>query len=158
MARSSSVVFRPTFSENPGWRRLRFATTSSMCVISVLRHHAGEYAGSIFKRKIEDIARVGMTLLGRAVAESSARPGQVRHLCRDAERWYVLFVGPATDGGARPTLSQESAASVRMTAYSTSPSSEPHAVMGRLEAHTTQEKRFLYYMKQHKNSCWRELF
>lgn len=79
-----------------------------MCVISVLRHHAGEYAGSIFKRKIEDIARVGMTFFW-VVRSPKAQPGQARHLCRDAERWYVLFVGPATDGGARPTSSQESA-------------------------------------------------
>jgi len=53
------------------------------------------------------MARVGMTFW--VVRSPKAQPGQVRHLCRDAERWYVLFVGPATDGGARPTPSQESA-------------------------------------------------
>jgi hypothetical protein len=76
------------------------------CAISVMGGHAGEGVDAIFKRKMDDVAAVGRTFW---VARSpKARPGQVQKLCA-AERGYVIFVEPATAGGARPTTVSDSA-------------------------------------------------
>ena len=76
------------------------------CVISVMGDHAGEGVDAIFKRKMADVDAVGRTFW---VARSAkARPGQVQQLCA-AERGYVIFVEPATAGGAKPTTASDSA-------------------------------------------------
>jgi hypothetical protein len=72
--------------------------------------HAGEDAAAIFSRKISDCREIGPTFW---VAKSAkARPAQVQALC-DSSQGYVIFVEPATPGGARPTKESDSA-----TAYS----------------------------------------
>lgn len=80
------------------------------CLISVIGAHAGEDAAAIFSRKISDCREIGRTFW---VAKSAkARPAQVQALC-DSSHGYVIFVEPATPGGARPTKEADSA-----TAYS----------------------------------------
>jgi hypothetical protein len=65
---------------------------------------------AIFSRKISDCREIGRTFW---VAKSAkARPAQVQALC-DSSHGYVIFVEPATPGGARPTKASDSA-----TAYS----------------------------------------
>ena len=82
------------------------ALAASGCVISVMGDHAGEGVDAIFKRKMADVDAVGRTFW---VARSAkARPGQVQQLCA-AQRGYVIFVEPATAGGARPTTASDSA-------------------------------------------------
>lgn len=77
------------------------ALAAPCCVLSVMGGHAGEDAYSIFDRKIADLNRVGRTFW---VAKSpKARPPQVQDLCRLGPG-YVIFVEPATAGGARPTV------------------------------------------------------
>lgn len=76
------------------------------CVISVMGAHAGEDASAIFSRKIGDCSEVGHTFW---VAKSAnARPAQVQAICRGS-KGYVIFVEPATPGGARPTKESDSA-------------------------------------------------
>ncbi len=76
------------------------------CVISVMGAHAGEDASAIFSRKSGDCREVGHTFW---VAKSAkARPAQVQAICR-ASNGYVIFVEPATLGGARPTKESDSA-------------------------------------------------
>jgi hypothetical protein len=82
------------------------ALAASGCVISVMGDHAGEGVDAIFKRKMADVDVVGRTFW---VARSAkARPGQVQQLCA-AQRGYVIFVEPATAGGAKPTTASDSA-------------------------------------------------
>ena len=82
------------------------ALNASQCVISVMGHHAGEDAGSIFERKVADCEVVGRTFW---VAKSAkARPPQVQALCSAGES-YAIFVEPASFGGARPTMESETA-------------------------------------------------
>lgn len=77
------------------------ALAAPHCVLSVMGGHAGEDTHSIFERKMADVDRVGRTFW---VARSpKARPPQVQDLCRLGPG-YVIFVEPATAGGARPTL------------------------------------------------------
>ncbi|MFA5802921.1 MAG: hypothetical protein WC911_10700 [Thermoleophilia bacterium] len=79
---------------------------ASACVISVMGDHAGEGVDAIFKRKMADVDAVGRTFW---VARSAkARPAQVQQLCA-AQRRYVIFVEPATAGGAKPTSATDSA-------------------------------------------------
>jgi hypothetical protein len=76
------------------------------CVISVTGAHAGEDAAAIFSRKISDCREIGRTFW---VAKSAkARPAQVQALC-DSSHGHVIFVEPATPGGARPTRESDSA-------------------------------------------------
>jgi hypothetical protein len=76
------------------------------CVISVMGAHAGEDAAVIFERKIADCRAVGRTFW---VAKSAkARPQQVQAVCGSG-RGYVIFVEPATPGGARATTESASA-------------------------------------------------
>ena len=76
------------------------------CVISVMGPHAGEDASAIFRRKVADCDDLGCTFW---VAKSpKARPEQVQAACASG-RGYVVFVEPATSGGARPTTESEAA-------------------------------------------------
>jgi hypothetical protein len=82
------------------------ALCAACCVISVMGDHAGEDAGAIFHRKVADCGRVGRTFW---VAKSAkARPEHVQALC-GALPGCVLFVEPATRGGARPTVESQAA-------------------------------------------------
>lgn len=82
------------------------ALSAPQCIISVMGPHAGEDAGVIFGRKIEDCHAVGRTFW---VAKSAkARPGEVQALCAQGVG-YVLFVEPASSGGARPTTESDAA-------------------------------------------------
>ena len=82
------------------------ALRAPKCVISVMGAHAGEDAAAIFSRKIDDCREVGRTFW---VAKSAkARPTQVQATCGDSSG-YVIFVEPATPGGARPTKESDSA-------------------------------------------------
>jgi hypothetical protein len=86
------------------------ALRASTCVISVMGAHAGEDAAVIFGRKTADCLETGRTFW---VAKSArARPGQVQALCNSTPG-YVIFIEPATPGGARPTRRSDAA-----TAYS----------------------------------------
>jgi hypothetical protein len=76
------------------------------CIISVMGDHAGEGVAAIFNRKILDIGRVRKTFW--VVKSPKAQPVQVQEMCRTTPA-YVLFVAPATKGGARPTTAQGSA-------------------------------------------------
>ena len=79
------------------------ALAASACVISVMGDHAGEGVDAIFKRKMVDVDAVGRTFW---VARSAK--ARVRQLCA-AQRGYVIFVEPATAGGAKPTTASDSA-------------------------------------------------
>ena len=83
------------------------ALRAPKCVISVMGAHAGEDAGTIFSRKISDCREIGRTFW---VAKSAkARSAQVQAICNDSHG-FVIFVEPATRGGARPTKASDSAA------------------------------------------------
>ena len=82
------------------------ALAASECVISVMGAHAGEDADTIFERKIADCETVGRTFW--VVKSAKARPAQVQAVCRSG-RGFVIFVEPATSGGARPTTGSDSA-------------------------------------------------
>ena len=76
------------------------------CVISVMGGHAGEDEASIFGRKIGDCREIGRTFW--VVKSPKARPAQVQAACSSSSG-YVIFVEPASPGGARPTRASESA-------------------------------------------------
>lgn len=83
------------------------ALAASSCVISVMGDHAGEGVDAIFKRKMADVDAVGRTFW---VARSpKAHPEQVQQMC-SARPGYVIFVEPATVGGAKPTTTSDPAA------------------------------------------------
>lgn len=85
---------------------LREALDAPWCVISVMGAHAGEGADAIFGRKVADCRAAGRTFW---VAKSpKARPGQVQELCASSVG-HVIFVEPATPGGARATTRAERA-------------------------------------------------
>jgi len=68
--------------------------------------HAGEEVDAIFGRKMADCQATGRTFW---VAQSpKARPDQVQTLCA-SRRGCVIFVQPATPGGARPTTEAQPA-------------------------------------------------
>lgn len=76
------------------------ALSAPECVVSVMGPHAGEDSLTIFGRKMKDCETAGRTFW---VAKSAkARPAQVQDICRSGRR-FVLFVEPASPGGARPT-------------------------------------------------------
>lgn len=72
-------------------------------VISVMGDHAGEDVATIFNRKIADIKTTGRTFW--LVRSAKARCPEVQEICRSGPA-YVIFVGPATPGGARPTTAE----------------------------------------------------
>jgi len=85
---------------------LQAALDAPWCVISVMGAHAGEEVDAIFDRKVTDCKTSGRTFW---VAKSAkARPGQVQELCATSSG-HVVFVEPATPGGARPTTQAERA-------------------------------------------------
>src|SRR5512139_1128203 len=82
------------------------ALSAPECVISVMGAHAGEDANVIFERKIRDCVNAGRTFwVGKS---AKARPGHVQALCGSGHG-YVIFIEPATLGGARPTTESQSA-------------------------------------------------
>jgi hypothetical protein len=86
------------------------ALDAPSCVISVMGVHTGEGVEAIFRRKVADCKATSRTFW---VAKSAkARPEQVQALCASG-CGYVIFVTPATLGGARPTTAAE-----RATEYS----------------------------------------
>lgn len=82
------------------------ALSASRCVISVMGDHAGEGVAAIFRRKIADIQKAELTFW--LVKSPKAKPTSVQHLCADHPT-HVLFVAPASAGGARPTEVDEKA-------------------------------------------------
>lgn len=85
---------------------LQEALDAPWCVISVMGAHAGEGVDVIFDRKVADCQTAGQTFW---VAKSAkARPGQVQEFCASSAG-YVIFVEPATPGGARPTTQADCA-------------------------------------------------
>ena len=68
--------------------------------------HAGESAEVIFNRKKADIDRTGKTFW--LIRSPKARPAHVQEICTMAPV-YTIFVAPATRGGARPTIEENSA-------------------------------------------------
>lgn len=94
------------------------ALEAPRCVISVMGAHAGEGTDTIFERKVADCSSVGRTLW---VAKSpKARPQQVQDLCASGVG-YVIFVEPATPGGARPTSESSRASEYSADRLSWSP-------------------------------------
>lgn len=85
---------------------LGIALAQPVCIVSVMGPHAQEDTDAIFVRKRADIARVGLTFW--LMRSPKARPPQVSALCRNSPA-SVLFVGPATPGGARPTTKGDAA-------------------------------------------------
>lgn len=85
---------------------LEDALASSTCVISVMGEHAGEGADDIFGRKISDIEQTGRTFW--LVRSTKSRPLHVQSMCATAPG-YTIFIEPATNGGARPTIEAEAA-------------------------------------------------
>ena len=85
---------------------LNEAISSPACIISVMGDHAGEDTNTIFDRKIDDIVRTGKTFW--LMKSPKARPVQVQEICK-ANPVYIIFVEPATAGGARPTTTEDAA-------------------------------------------------
>lgn len=79
-------------------------------VLSVMGPHANEDESAIFARKISDIAATGQTLW--LCQSPPARPDRAQAFFKDSGE--ILFLAPATTGGARPTTSAE-----QMTEFST---------------------------------------
>ena len=80
------------------------ALDASECVIGVMGAHAGEDADVIFGRKIGDCETLGRTFW--VVKSAKARPAQVQAIC-NLGRGHVIFVEPASPGGARPTTESD---------------------------------------------------
>lgn len=85
---------------------LEAALACPQCVLSVIGDHAGQGADVIFKRKIADIERTGITFW--LVRSPKARPPQVQEICNTIPS-YTIFVESATKGGARPTTKENAA-------------------------------------------------
>jgi hypothetical protein len=82
------------------------ALEATQCIISVIGDHAGEGVDKIFKRKIEDIAKINRTFW--LVKSPKAKPKLVQEMCR-FDSTYVVNVEPATKGGARPAIADKKA-------------------------------------------------
>lgn len=80
---------------------LEESLSALQCIISIMGDHAGEGVATIFERKIEDITKCEVTFW--LIKSPKAKPDLVQKMCR-ANPVYVLFVEPATKGGARPTV------------------------------------------------------
>jgi len=68
--------------------------------------HAGEDIDAIIFRKAADIDQIGKTFW--LVRSPKTRPAQVQEICR-LSPVYMIFVEPATKGGARPTKAEDAA-------------------------------------------------
>jgi hypothetical protein len=77
------------------------ALSSHACLVSVIGEHAGEGMDKIFERKKDDIGRIGKTFW--VIRSPKANPAQVQEMCKNGTA-YVIFVDPATKGGARPAV------------------------------------------------------
>ena len=82
------------------------ALEATQCIISVMGDHAGEGVDRIFKRKIEDITKIKRTFW--LVKSPKANPELVQKMCRIVST-YVVFVEPATKGGACPAMADKKA-------------------------------------------------
>jgi len=82
------------------------ALACSHCVVSVMGDHAGESVNAIFDRKKADVERNGKTFW--LMRSPKARPPQVQEICKTIPA-YTIFIEPATKGGARPTIAEDSA-------------------------------------------------
>lgn len=82
------------------------ALSASRCLISVIGDHAREGIAAIFHRKIEDIQNINRTFW--LIKSPKAKPTSVHNFCENGPV-HVLFVAPATKGGARPTEVDEKA-------------------------------------------------
>lgn len=85
---------------------LNEALSSPRCIISVIGDHAGEDINTIFKRKTNDIKKIGKTFW--LMKSPKAQPAQVQAICKPSPA-YIIFVEPATKGGARPTAIEDAA-------------------------------------------------
>ena len=72
-------------------------------IISIMGPHAGESAGEIFSRKIQDIENTGMTFW--VINSYKSQPKQLQNFCGD-ESFEVYFVSPSTVGGAKDTKTE----------------------------------------------------
>jgi hypothetical protein len=76
-------------------------------MLSVMGPHAGESNNQIFKRKIDDVAKVGNTFW--LVRSSRSRPNIVQPFVTEALKHsaavYCVFISPASVGGAEETSS-----------------------------------------------------
>lgn len=66
--------------------------------------HACESVDVIFRRKIDDISRIGKTFW--LLKSRKAQPAKVKKLCTTLTT-YAIFIVPATKGGARPTTIED---------------------------------------------------
>ncbi len=82
------------------------ALSSAHCIISVMGDHAGEDVSAIFNRKIEDITKINRTFW--LIKSPKAKPQLVQKMCH-LNSAYVIFVEPATKGGARPAITDNKA-------------------------------------------------
>lgn len=82
------------------------ALSVPQCIISVMGDHAGEGVTEIFIRKIEDITKINRTFW--LVKSPKAKPELVQKMC-SRNSAYVIFIEPATKGGARPAISDKKA-------------------------------------------------
>jgi len=82
-------------------------------VISVMGPHAGESEDKIFKRKIEDINRIGKTFW--LIKSYQAKPDMVQRICENAKtenkNVFCVFINASSVGGATPTKIASSAKS-----------------------------------------------
>jgi hypothetical protein len=82
-----------------------------LVLISVMGPHAGEDEVEIFKRKINDIGKVGKTFW--LVKSHQAKPDTVQKICKEAKadgkNVFCFFVRSSSRGGATPTKTSDSA-------------------------------------------------
>lgn len=114
---------------------LEEAMACPRCIISVMGDHAGESVDVIFRRKTDDISRIGKTFW--LMKSPKAQPAQVQELCGTCPA-FAIFVEPATKGGARPTTTKRVAEEYSHdgTLWHRLPEGLSH-VTGRLDTRTT---------------------
>ena len=82
-------------------------------IFSVIGTHAGESEEEIFRRKTEDINRVGFTLW--LYKSSQVKPNTIQDFCKKAKKGgksvFIFFIKPSSSGSARPTKIELSAKS-----------------------------------------------
>lgn len=111
------------------------ATVCPRCIITVMGGHAGEGEDTIFNRKIDDIEQNGRTFW--VVRSRKAQPFQLQEMCK-TETAYVIFVSPATKGGARDTVTNNSASEFSTNGADWSPLPEGLGpVTGKLDSQTS---------------------
>jgi hypothetical protein len=80
-------------------------------VISVMGPHAGESESVIFRRKIDDIERIGRTFW--LIKSHKAKPSMVQAVCKQAQKEGhivpCIFIQPSSLGGSTPTKTSDSA-------------------------------------------------